>query len=213
MQMNRVIRSFIAVDLLLWGGWGFVMPIFALFVVDRIEGATAATVGITVAIYWIVRSIVQMGTAVFLDRHAGERDDFFALLCGLVLAGFSAMAFPLVATAKSLYLVSFLQGIAFGFYASAWSAIFSRHLDKEHYAFDWSLDHATLGTASAVAAVAGGIAVNAFGFNTVFIFAGLLSFGSALVVVLVPDLAFPRRPRSSGGEPLIRDHTPANTPY
>lgn len=212
-QVNRVIRSFIVVDLLLWGGWGLVSPVFALFVVDRIAGATAATVGVAVAAYWVVRSLIQVPTAVFLDRHEGEKDDFLTLLAGLILAGFTAMAFPLVTSVAGLLSVALLQGVAFGLYIPAWSAIFSRHLDKEHYAFDWSLDNTTLGIASGVAAAAGGVAVNLFGFNAIFIFAGVLSFASALVLLLVPDLVFPRGKQGAAGAPFIRDHTPAGTPH
>ncbi|MFH1161665.1 MAG: MFS transporter [Candidatus Jorgensenbacteria bacterium] len=212
-RVNRVIRSFIVVDLLLWGGWGLVSPVFALFVVDRIAGATAATVGVAVAVYWVVRSIVQVPTAVLLDRREGEKDDFLVLLAGLILAGFSAMAFPLVTSVAWLLSVALLQGIAFGLYIPAWSAIFSRHLDKEHYAFDWSLDNTTLGIAAGVAAAIGGAGVSLFGFNAIFIFAGVLSFASALVLFLVPNLMFPHEKRGVAGEPFIRDHTPAGTPH
>ncbi|MFH1193327.1 MAG: MFS transporter [Candidatus Jorgensenbacteria bacterium] len=212
-HVNRVIRSFIAADLLLWGGWGLVNPVFALFVIDRIAGATPMTVGIAVGIYWLVRSVIQVPAAMFLDRHKGEKDDFFTLVTGLVLAGFAAMAFPIVANVSGLIVVAFLQGVAFGLYIPAWSAMFSRHLDKEHYAFDWSLDNTTLGIASGIAAVVGGTAVSFFGFNAIFIFAGALSFASALLLVMVPSLIFPDGKESAGGAPFIRDHTPAGTPH
>lgn len=210
-RVNRVIRSFIAADLLLWGGWGLVNPVFALFVVDRIEGASAGTVGAAIAVYWLVRSLVQVPTAVLLDRREGEKDDFYTLITGLVLAGFAAMAFPLVSSVTGLLAVILLQGVAFGLYIPAWSAIFSRHLDQEHYAFDWSLDNTTLGIASGIAAALGGAAVVAFGFNAIFIFAGILSLASALVLMAVPDLVFPRG-RSGGDVPIIRDQAPPGAP-
>ncbi|PIP30004.1 hypothetical protein COU12_01640 [Candidatus Jorgensenbacteria bacterium CG10_big_fil_rev_8_21_14_0_10_54_38] len=212
-RVNRVIRSFIAADLLLWGGWGLVNPVFALFVVDRIAGATAATVGVAVAVYWLVRSLVQVPVAMFIDRHKGEKDDFFTLIAGLVLAGFAAMAFPLAVSVRGLIAVAFLQGVAFGLYIPAWSAMFSRHLDKEHYAFDWSLDNTTLGIASGIAAAAGGAAVSFFGFNAIFILAGVFSFASALLLVMVPNLIFPGGRDGACETPFIRDHTPAGTPH
>lgn len=186
LKVNRIIKFFVMSDLMLWGGWGLIGPIFSIFLVN--SGATVATVGGVVATYWITKSLVQLPVAVALDRHEGERDDFYTLIFALLLAGFTALAYLLVKGIGSLYFVAFLQGLSFGLYSPAWAGIFSRHLDKEHYAFDWSLDSTTIGLASGVAAFIGGTLANAFGFDIVFILASVLSFFSALLLLMVPDL-------------------------
>ena len=192
LKINRIIKFFVMSDLMLWGGWGLIGPIFSIFLVQTISGATVATVGGVVATYWVTKSLIQLPVAVALDRHEGERDDFYTLIFALLLAGFTALAYLLVEDIASLYLVAFLQGLSFGLYAPAWAGIFSRHLDKEHYAFDWSLDSTTIGLASGIAAFVGGGLANAFGFDIVFILASVLSFFSALLLLMVPDLVFPK---------------------
>ena len=187
LKINRVTRTLVLADLFLWGGWGIVNPIMGLFIVGRIEGATILTVGVASALYWIVKSAFQIPVALYLDRGDGENRDFKALVCGLVLAGFSAMIFPIVLTTHGLFLAVFLQAIAYGLYSPAWSAIFSRHLDKDHYAFDWSLDSTTIGVASGVAALIGGTLANFFGYDAVFVMTGICSFISALVLLFVPS--------------------------
>lgn len=207
LKVNRLIRFFVIADLFFWSGWGFVNPIFALFIVNRIEGASVLTVGIASAIYWLTKAIFQMPVAIYLDKHKGERDDFHSLVSGLILAGIAAMSFLLVKTVVGLYLVIFVQALAFGLYTPAWSAIFSRHLDKKNNAFDWSLDQTVVGLALGVTAFVGSALVVVFGYDAIFICTSLLSFASAILLLFVPDLILPGANKE---KPLMRDHNPAN---
>src|SRR5271154_2466402 len=129
-KVGRLVKYFVISDFFLLAGWGFIDPIFAVFIVEKIAGGTLITVGIAAAIYWILKSVLQIPIAKYLDRNPGEKDDFFALVCGLLLAGVSAMAFALVHTTEELYFVQAIHALAFALYAAAWPAIFSRHLDK-----------------------------------------------------------------------------------
>lgn len=205
-KINKVIRSLVLADLFLWGGWGIVNPLMGIFIVGRIEGATLLTVGAAAATYWIVKSAFQIPVALYLDRLEGENGDFRALVTGLTLAGFAAMTFPIISTTWGLFVAVFLQSIAYGLYTPSWSSIFSRHLDKDHYAFDWSLDSTTIGVASGVAALIGGALADFFGFNAVFILTGLLSFASALILAFMPGLILPRPTRTI--PPILPEHTP-----
>lgn len=189
---NRVIRFLVLTDLLLWGGWGFIGPVFALFVVAQITAATAATVGVAVGIYWIVKALVQIPVASYLDHTRGEKDDFYALLLSLMLAGFAAILFLLTENALGVFLVSALQGLAFGVYTPAWFGIFSRHLDPDRNAFDWALDSTTVGFAYGIAGIVGGALAATFGFEAVFIMASVFSFGSAILLFTIPDIIIPK---------------------
>lgn len=191
-KVNRVVRFVVLSDLFFWGGWGLVNPIFALFVVQKIPGATAFTVGTALAVYWVVKALFQIPVSLYLDRHEGERDDFHALILGLTIAGFAAIAFLLVKTVFALFVVAFIQGIGYGLYTPSWSAIFSRHLDKEHYSFDWALDSTTIGIASSIAAFLGGAIASLFGFEAVFILTSLLSLASAALLFFIPNLILPK---------------------
>ncbi|MFA6365302.1 MAG: MFS transporter [Candidatus Paceibacterota bacterium] len=207
LKISRVVKFLVVSDLLFLGGWGLIGPLFAIFIFDTIPQATMLIVGGATAIYWFTKSILQLPVAIFLDRVVGEKDDFYALLISLILSGFVAMSFLLVKTVNGLFFVSFLQGIAFAFYTPSWSGIFSRHLDKEHYAYEWSLDSTTIGIAYGITALLGGVIAQYFGFQAVYISVALLSFSSAILLFSVPDLVFPK---GVSRESLIRDHTPMN---
>jgi MFS family permease len=202
-KVGRLVKFFVISDFFLLAGWGFIDPVFSVFIVEKIAGGTLITVGIAAAIYWILKSIVQIPISKYLDRTPGEKDDFMALVGGLLLAGFSAASFTLVKTPTELYFVEALHAIAFAFYGAAWPAIFSRHLDKDRFAFDWSLDSVTVGVASGITGLLGGIIAETWGYTAVFMSAGVLSFIAAFVLIAAPDLILPKPIR---GEPTLVEH-------
>lgn len=203
-HVSRIVRVFIASDFLLLAGWGLIGPIFALFVVERIPGANALTVGLAASIYWLTKSVMQIPIANFLDKQKSERMSFYVLVVGLLLASLVAFSFALVRTARGLYLLEFLHSIAFGLYVPAWSGLFSHHLEAKHQSLDWSLDSTVVGIASGITGAAGGALAAAFGYNAIFIMTGGFTLLSVLVLLAAPQLIFPRhRPDRTP----IKDHT------
>ncbi|KKU91541.1 MAG: hypothetical protein UY23_C0001G0147 [Candidatus Jorgensenbacteria bacterium GW2011_GWA1_48_11] len=205
-KVNRVIKHLILADLTLWGGWGLISPVFSVFVVQKVPGATILSVGIAAAIYWIVKSVLQVPIAVYLDKHDGEKDDFYTLITALMITGLAAISFLLVRSVGALFFVTLIQAVGFGLYIPSWSSIFSRHLDREKYALDWSLDSTSVGLASGLAAFVGGGLVSLWGFPAVFIFGSVLSFTSALTLIMVPNLVLPKPTREA--DVIIKDHAP-----
>lgn len=209
-KINKVIRYFLGVDMLFLGGWGLIGPIFAVFILDQIDGATVFTIGAVSALYWITKSISQIPISMYLDKHAGERDDFYALVFALALAGFSAMAFLLVKTIAGLFVVQFLHALAMAFYTPSWSGMYSRHLDKDHTSFNWTMDSTLIGLSHAFTALIGGGIAVALGFKAVFILVSILSFAGAFLLFSVPHLIFPKVTGDPNKMPL-RDHASVNT--
>ncbi len=207
LKLGRVIKHFILADLFLLAGWGLVQPIFSVYVVDNVEGATLVTVGIAAAIYWILKSILQLPVANFLDKTEGESDDFKALILSLFLGAMAAFSYVLISQPWHLYLVEVLHAIAFALYVPAWSAIFSRHVDKNRVSFDWSLDSTVAGLSAGVSGFLGGVIAAEFGFSGVFILAGALSLVSAFVLLLMPEMIFPKKTVREG---LVKGRAPAS---
>jgi len=205
-KVGKLIRNYILVDLAVIGAWGFLGPIFPVFVIDRIKGANLATVGFAAALYWIIKSLLQLPIANLLDKIKGERDDFYALVVSLILGSFSALAFLAVRSLAALYFVQIIHAIAFAIYTPAWSGVFSRHLDKERYSFDWSLDSTAIGLASGISGLIGGILAQWFGYNIVFIFTGIFSLSALIFLITVPKLILP--PPSTEKSVKILNHRP-----
>jgi len=169
-------------------GWGFISPILAIFIINEIPGATLLSVGVANAIYWFLRSIVQVPTALVLDREKGEKDDFYALVGSLVVISMASFLLASTNTLAMLYAVQALYGVGFGVYQVAWPAIYSRHMDKGKIALDWSLDRGSVGLVIALTSFVGASAAQTFGFSTVFVLAGIVSGLSAVILLMAPRL-------------------------
>ena len=204
---NKLVRNFIISDLMLFGGWGLIAPLMSIFVLNEIQGATLVTIGLLSAIYWTVRSLVELPMAVFIEKTESEKDDMYVLVSGLILISSSAFIFNFVETVPQLFICQAVHALGFALYSASWSGIFSRHIEKNKAAFSWSLDHTVLGIATGIAGVAGGYFAEAAGFNAIFIIVGLMSLAAAAIVFAVPDIIFPfpRRKYSAEGVP---DHSP-----
>lgn len=192
-SINRVTKFLILSDLLILFGWGMIDPIFAIFLIQRVEGATLISIGFLATIYWIIKALLQIPISLVLDKTDGEIDDFYAIIFGLMVIGVSAFSLMLVTEMWQVYLVQFIKAIGFSLYVPAWSAVFSRHLDRGHATFDWAVQNSTVGLGIGLAGAIGGSIASIFGFKVLFLFIGLLALGSAAVLLFVPDVILPRK--------------------
>ncbi len=189
--LNRVILILIAGEFLLVTFLGLTIPIFSLFVVDEIVGGTVAVVGYSYATYWIVKSVLQIPIARWLDRRSGERDDFWVMIAGSILGGLTAMSFYFFAKEVwHIYALESVLGIADALVVPPLYAIFSRHLDRGHESFEWSLQSSiSFDASSALGAALGGLIGGVFGLRFVFLFAGVGALlGAALLLCLRPHI-------------------------
>ncbi|MEK7510290.1 MAG: MFS transporter [Patescibacteria group bacterium] len=186
-SVNKVIRFLVASDLALAAGWGFIAPIFAIFLTEQIQGGDARVAGFAAGVYWVTKSILEPFIARYLDQNHGEIDDFYFLVYGLFMAGLVPLGYLFIKTPWQLYTLEFLHALAMACAVPTWAGIFTRHIDKNQEAFDWSLDSTAVGLGAGAAGVLGGIIATAFGFPLLFI---LVSACTMLSVILL----FPTRP-------------------
>ena len=207
-RINRVVKFLVLSDLLFIGSWSLIQPIFPIFIVQKIEGGSLIIVGLTAALYWLVKSSLQIPIANYLDKTEGEKDDFYALIVGLTLAGIAAFGFSLVEHIWQLFFAQFIYAIAMALYIPSWTGIFSRHLDEKRVYFDWSFDSAVVGFAAFVATFLSGFLAAWFGFVFVFLLVGASSLLSAALIFLVPDLIIPKK--MGNIPPPVKERSPAD---
>lgn len=196
--LNRITKFFIFSDLLLLFGWGLIDPIFAVFLIEGVSGATLISIGFLSTIYWTVKGFLQVPIALFLDKTAGEKDDFYAIIFGLMIASVTSFSLMLVTQMWQVYFIQVVKAVGFAMYVPAWAAIFSRHLDKDHTAYDWAVQSTSIGFGIGIAGAVGGVIASYVGFKFVFLLVGLLSLSSAGLLLFIPDLILPRKTSSDG---------------
>jgi len=194
--MNRVIRFLISANFFLNSAWGFLAPIFALFILENITLAdpleAAKVAGFASLTYWVTKSFVQIPTSRYNDRQHGEKDDFWFMTGGMVLTAFAPLGFLIASEPWHIYALQVIHAVGMAFYVPSWNAIFTRHIDKGREAFEWAMDSTWLGFGFGITGGVGGIVVGFFGFNVLFILASALTFVAVIMLLLIHHQVLPK---------------------
>lgn len=192
LNINKVVRVLVITDFFYNSAFGSFAPIFAIFITGQIAGGSAKVAGFATAVYWVVKSAVQLPIARLLDRKKNERVDFFAMFFGYLLAGTTVFGYLFARTPSHLYLIQGVFGFAMAWAVPAWYKIFTRHVDKWEIAFEWSLESVfSVGVATAGSAALGGYLADRFGFEVVFLAAGTLAVISSFFLLFLKNKLLP----------------------
>lgn len=191
-KINRVIKILILSDFFLMGAWGLIMPVFAIFILQKIEGGDASVAGIAVGIYWISKSLIQVPIGRWLDKNHGEKDDFWAMILGMSLASLTPLGFIFASQPWHIYGLQFIQALGMAFTIPSWGGIFTRHIDKGKEAMTWGLESSSLGLGTGIAGIIGGLVAKVFGFTMLFIGVSILGFISTLLLFFIKREVVPK---------------------
>lgn len=195
-QVNHVILIIIMAEFIMTTASGLINPVFSLFLVDDI-GAAVTVVGFSVAIYWVVKSVLQLPVARYLDRNHGEIDDFYSMIAGLFLTTTAVFLFYFAHKVWHVYALQFFIAVGDAFIVPPFYAIFTRHLDKDQEAFEWSLRSSfSLGAGSAFGGALSGILASAVGIRPVFLVNGTLMFIGMVILLFLRPYIKPRAPQN-----------------
>jgi len=192
-SINKVIKILIFSDVLLLTGFGFFEPIFAIFIVDRMQVGNIEIAGFAMAVFWITKSIVQIPFGRYLDKNHGEKDDLLFIILGFGLVSIAAFSFIFVSLPWHIYFLEALYGIGIAMNVAGWGATFTRHIDKGMEAFEWSTRSTLVGIGVGVAGALGGVIAHQFGFTILFIGVGTFALAGALLPILIWKDVFPKK--------------------
>ncbi len=206
--MNKVIRILISSNVFLNSGWGLLSPVFAIFIVQNIAGgdplAGAKVAGFAALAYWLTKSALQIPIGKYLDKNHGEKDDFWFMTAGLFLAGLAPFGFMISSQSWHIYSFQVLHAVGMAMMIPSWSAIFTRHIDKNKEAFEWGTNSTALGFGVGIAGAVGGIMAVFFGFNIIFILVGGFTIVSSVLMLRIRKEISPKN-RISRRSPALED--------
>ena len=185
MKINNVIKNLILSDIFILSGFGLILPIFAIFIEGSIEGATIEVIGFSWTIYLISKSMVQLPIAGIVDKIKGEKDDFWFMLIGSFLFSLIPILYIFTTTITGLYIVQFVYGILTGITLPAWSAIYTRHIDKKHEGLEWSMWDTSIGVGAAFSSAIGGVIAHRIGFDFLFITVTIMSLIGTMFITKI----------------------------
>jgi MFS family permease len=167
-KISFVIKILILSDFLILSSINLVSPIFAIFITDKINGATIATAGIAVMIFLIVKSVFEVPIAILIDKTKSEKDDFYTAIFGILLMAVCYFFFTRIDSIWQLYVLQGFLGLSVAISFPGWSSIFTRHIDKQKEALEWSLYDVVTGVGMALTAGIGALMVEKYGFDIIF---------------------------------------------
>ena len=165
LDINPVIRIMIISDVVWMSALGLLGPIFALYVVDFIEGGNAVVTGTAFAIYLVTKSLFQIPVATIIDKIRGEKDDYWMLIIGSFAAAMLPLFYLVIHTPMGLYGLQFLLGIATAVTFPSYMAIFTRHIDVNKEGTEWGVYFTLVDLGAAAAASIGGVLAQTLGFS------------------------------------------------
>lgn len=202
-KVNQVILILVFAELIFVTAAGLILPLFSIFIVEDIQGGVETVVGFAVAIYWIVKSILQLPISRYLDKTTGEIDDYYSMLFGFFVVTIAVFSYYFVVKVWQIYTLQFLIAIGDSFVVPPFFAIFTRHIDRENEGFEWTLwSSFAIGIGSALGGALSGILAGAIGIRAIFLVKGtLMVLGLLFLFFLKPYI----KPRTSsvGGMVMI----------
>lgn len=197
-KLSPVILVIVMAYFVLTAAAGFLPPLYAIFITTQIAGASVASVGLAITIYWATKSVLQLFVARFIDRNHGEIDDFYFMIAGGILNAIFVSLYYFATHITHIYLLQFCIGIADAMVIPPFYAIFTRHIDKGKEGFEWSLFSSfSIGAGSAFGAIVGGVLGSAIGTRAVFPMVGILTFVATIMLVFLKPYILPKVPSSA----------------
>ena len=198
LRFNQVILVIIFALFVITVAANLTVPIFAIYILNDI-GAAAAAVGFASAIYWAVKSILQLPIARFLDKNHGEIDDYYSLLIGIAITTGGVFLFYFASQLWHVFLIQFLIAVGDAFAVPPLYAIFTRHIDRGSEGFEWMLQSSfSLGAGSAIGGALSGTLVGLLGIRPLFLINGTLMLVGLVILFFLRPYIRPKVPTPVG---------------
>jgi MFS family permease len=180
--MNKALKILLSVDFLVIFSGAMIGPFYAVFVIDRV-GGDLLDAGISWSIFAVVSGII---TLLIGKMTNSAREQELVIAAGYLISGLSFLGYLLVDSIWELFLIQVFLGIGGAISSPAYSAVYSTHLTKGEFIFQWGSWEGMNKIALGIGALAGGLIVSFFGFVPLFALMGALPIVSSVIILLLP---------------------------
>jgi len=157
------------------------MPIYALFV-EKI-GGSITTASTAYAIFWLVAGVLTF-IAGKIENKMKETELAIMLSQFIVCIGYILYYFT--DTIFMLYIVMVILGIANAIFWPAFHCVYTKHVDGQKSAWQWSFYDGLTYIVPAIGAFIGGWLVKLYGFNVIFIIMAVIAFLNGIFIGILP---------------------------
>lgn len=156
-------------------------PIYAVFS-EKIGGDL-----LTASTTWAVFSLAAGVTIFFIGRFEDRiKEKELALVWGYLVMAFGFLGYIFVKNPASLFIIQIILGFGRALYTPAYDALYCKHLTVKKEASSWGTWEAVNFFTAAIGAFFGGLIVNFFGFDVLFVLMFILTLGCAVFIYFLP---------------------------
>ena len=159
------------------------MPIFGIFIVTNIAGATIQSAAAGYSIYLINRVIFEIISGRVL-RGSSDRKKFTITILGMACLSIAYVGFSFSQNIIAVFSFYALLGLGLGIASPAKNSLFAIHLDKNKEATEWSLADAVSFICMALATALGGFIATQYGFSPLFLIAAIVNLLGMIPYIL-----------------------------
>lgn len=189
--MNRSTTSYLfAVDLLILGGYGLLLPIFALFLVDRLPDANIQSVAAAAAVWFVSYAAFAWIISLFLQHSQPESRARAGLVAGTALSALVPLVYLYAKDMGAIYAAQLILGLGAGLAKPSWTFLMHRLADERHHKTLRKIRQLASALVTSAAAALGGLLASRYGFDRlIFMMVGIGVCAAviSLVAALTPN--------------------------
>lgn len=175
LHMNPVVKSYIVSDTILWSAWDLIMPLFGIFIVQKVPGGTLEIAAGGYSLLLLCRVAMEFVTGKFLLR-SNDRIKLTVAILGILIISISFSGFAFSNDLTQVLFFYGLAGMGLGTASPAKNSLFAMHLDKNEEAAEWAVMDGFTFLFMAASTALGGIIATRHGFDALFILAAVVNF-------------------------------------
>jgi len=179
--LNRSLRILIMVNSILVFIMGLFAPFYAVFVQQI--GGSIAFAGLSWAIFSIVSGVLIF---LFSNWQMKVKEPELLIALGYILRSGVFISYAFMTNIPQLIVTQIFWGIAVALGTPAFDSVYANHTNKESSIIEWGRWEGIAAIVTGVAALVGGVFIQTFGYEAVFIIMATVSLGLGIYVWKLP---------------------------
>lgn len=179
--LNRSLRILIVTNSILVFIIGLLAPFYAVFIEHL--GGNIAFAGLAWAIYSIVAGILIF---LFANWELKVKEQELLIAFGYVLRGAVFLSYAFMTSITQLIITQIFWGVATAIGTPAFDAVYADHTAKESSIVQWGEWEGISAIMTGIAALIGGIIIQSFGYQLVFLAMSVISLSLGLYIFRLP---------------------------
>ncbi len=180
-RLNRSLRILITTNSILVFIVGLFAPFYAVFVQNI--GGNIAFAGLSWAIFSIVAGVLIL---LFSNWSLKVREQELLIALGYILRAGVFLSYAVMTSIPQLIVTQIFWGVAAAIGTPAFDSVYASHTAKEDSIVEWGEWEGISSIMTGIAALTGGIIIQNFGYQAVFVAMAVISFVLGIYIWRLP---------------------------